>query len=120
MEEVELRACLAGLYIGNTLHRPIILETVMPLYTPFLANDCLDRPAFFFIDLKKEALRLKKLFQSSELIKIKRQTNLVAHEITKFSFDSRSNGFLVSSVPPFVRAEEVFVSSKFVCHLFTV
>ena len=49
-EEAELRATLAGLYIGITLHRRIILEIVCSFVTSSLGNDLLDRSSL--VDLK--------------------------------------------------------------------
>ena len=53
MKEAELRACIAGLYIGITLHSPIILETACAFVAVIFANEFDDRSALH--DLRKEA-----------------------------------------------------------------
>ena len=40
-EEAELRACIAGLYVGITLHNPIILETDCVLVAALLQRKVL-------------------------------------------------------------------------------
>ncbi|VAH50600.1 unnamed protein product [Triticum turgidum subsp. durum] len=99
-EEAELRATLAGLYIGITLHKAIILETDCSFVASFLRNDLLDRSPL--VDLKIEALNLAKMMINCKISKINRTANRVAHEIAKFSFDNRSDGVLLNSVPPCV------------------
>ncbi|EMS61617.1 hypothetical protein TRIUR3_03612 [Triticum urartu] len=51
-----------------------------------------------------EALSVSKLIKDFKIAKIDRRANRVAHEIAKFSFDSRSEGLLCNSVPPCVTA----------------
>ena len=99
-EEAELRATLAGLYIGITLHKAIILETDCSFVASFLRNDLLDRSPL--VDLKIEALSLAKMMIHCKISKINRTANRVAHEIAKYSFDNRSDGVLLNSVPPCV------------------
>ena len=43
-----------------------------------------------------------KMFQNVSFSKINRHANVVAYEIAKFSFNSRSDGLLVNSVSPCV------------------
>ena len=100
MEEVELRACIAGLYIGITLQNPIILETDCAFVVATLENENFDRS--LLVDLKKEAMSISKLISSIKMSKVSRSANVVAHMIAKFSFDNRSDGTLVSGVPPCV------------------
>ena len=100
MEEAELRACIAGLYIGIPLYNPIILDTDCAFVVASLATENLDRSTL--VDLKKEALSLSKLINSFQMAKISRTANVVAHLIAKFSFDNRSDGILVNDVPPCV------------------
>ena len=100
MDEAELRACRAGLYIGITLHKPIILETDCSIVASFLSNQTIDRS--LLVDIKKEAIGVSKFIENLKIVKIDRQANKVAHEIAKFSFDSRSDGMLCNSVPPCV------------------
>ena len=38
MEEAELRSCIAGLYIGISLHNPVILETDCAFVVASLAS----------------------------------------------------------------------------------
>ena len=52
VEEAEVRACLAGLYVGISLNKPIIVESDSSFVVSFLANDFLDRSSF--VDLKRE------------------------------------------------------------------
>ena len=49
-----------------------------------------------------EALSISRMMHNFNISKISRTTNGVAHEIAKFSFSTRSNGILFSSVPPCV------------------
>ena len=100
MEEAELRACIAGLYIGITFHNPIILETDCVFVVASLANEIEDRSSM--ADLKKEARSLSKLINNFKYSKFDRSANVVAHTIAKFSFDNRSDGILVNDVPPCV------------------
>ena len=97
MDEAELRASLAGLYIGITLHKPIILETDCVFVAFFLARYSIDRSPL--VDLKMEALSVSKLIKDFKITKIDRRSKRVAHEIAKFSFGSRSDGLLCNSVP---------------------
>ena len=87
MEEEELRACIAGLYIGITLQNPIILETDYVFVVATLENENFDRSSL--VDLKKEAMSISKLISSLKISKINRLANVVAHMIAKFSFDNR-------------------------------
>ena len=100
MNEAELRACLAGLYIGITLHQSIILETDCAFVHSFLANEKIDRSPL--ADLMNEALSISRMIQNFNISKISRIANGVAHEIAKFSFSTRSDGILFNSVPPCV------------------
>ena len=99
-EEAELRACIAGLYIGITLHNSIILETDCVLVAVSLAKDNFDRSALF--DLKKEAMNISKMLNGFKISKINRSANVVGHLIAKYSLDNRSDGILVNDVPPCV------------------
>ena len=54
------------------------------------------------VDLKMEALSISRLMTSFKISKINRRANRVAHEIAKFSFENRSDGVLLNSVPPCV------------------
>lgn len=65
-----------------------------------LANENFDKSPV--VDLKIEALSITKLIKDFKILKINRQANMVSHEIEKFSFDNRSNGVLLNSVPPCV------------------
>lgn len=69
VDEVELRACLAGLYIGVTLHCSFVVF--------FLAHDNLDRS--FLVDLKKKALAITKILPNFRLVNMNRRANVVAH-----------------------------------------
>ena len=100
MEEAELRACIAGLYIGISLHNPAILETDCAFVVASLASGDYDRSAMR--DLKMKALSISKLINNLQLSKISRSANKVAHLITKYSFDNRLDGILVNNVPPYV------------------
>ncbi|XBH84849.1 hypothetical protein VPH35_072919 [Triticum aestivum] len=102
VDEAKLRAALAGLYIGITLHKPFILETDYAFVVSCLARDSIDMSSL--ADLKMEALSVSKLIKDFKITKIDRRANRVAHEIAKFSFDSRSEGLLCNSVPPCVTA----------------
>ena len=62
MEEAELRACIGGLYIGITLHSPIILETDSAFVAAIFANEFDDISDLH--DLKKEAWSISKLTDS--------------------------------------------------------
>ena len=99
-EEAELRACLAGLYIGISLHKPIILKTDCSFAASFLAKETVDRSPY--VDLKMEAISASKFIVDLKIVKIDRQANKAAHEIAKFSFDTMSDGILCNSVPPCV------------------
>ena len=99
MKEVELRACIAGLYIGISLHNPVILETDCAFVVASLASGDYDRSAMR--DLKK-VLSISKLINNLQLSKISRSANKVAHLIAKYSFDNRLDGILVNNVPPCV------------------
>ena len=92
-EEAELRAAISGLYIGITLHKPIILETDCSFVASVFANDNLDRSNL--VDLKKEALSVSKMMSTLKITKINRKANMVAHEIAKFSFINRSDCILL-------------------------
>ena len=100
MEEVELRACIAGLYIGISLHNPVILETDCAFVVASLASGDYDRSAMR--DLKMKALSISKLINNLQLSKISRSANKVAHLIAKYSFDNILDGILVNNVPPCV------------------
>ena len=100
MEEAELRACIAGLYIGISLHNPVILETDCAFVVASLASGDYDRSAMR--DLKMKALSISKLINNLQLSKISRSANKVAHLIAKYSFDNRLDGILVNNVPPCV------------------
>ena len=111
-EEAELRAAILGLYIGITLHKPIILETDCSFVTLVFANDNLDRSNL--VDLKKEALSVSKMMSTLKITKINRKANMVAHEIAKFSFINRSDDILINSVPPCV-ARAVTIDCTNIC-----
>ena len=100
VDEAELRATLAGLHIGISLQKPIILETDCSFVVSLLANDLLDRSNL--VDLKREALSIARMMASLKIIKINRSANRVAHEIAKFCFNNKSDGILINSVPPCV------------------
>ena len=51
VDKAELRACLAGIYICITIHKPIALETGCSFVASFLAKETIDR--FSSADLKK-------------------------------------------------------------------
>ena len=70
----------------------------MRFVASFLANESCDRSSL--IDLKKEALSIIRLLGNFKLSKINRRANSVAHEIAKFSFDNRCDGFLFNNFPP--------------------
>ena len=91
---------VADLYIGITFYNPITLETDYTFVASFLAHDKLDRSSL--MDMKKEAIAITKLLPNFKLVKINRQTNEVAHQIAKFSFDNRPDGLLCNSFPPCV------------------
>ena len=63
-------------------------------------KDYTDRSSL--VHLKKEAVDVSKLLVNLQISKINRRANMVAHEIAKFSFDNRSDGFLFHSVLPCV------------------
>ena len=63
-------------------------------------NEKLDRSPL--VDQKRVVLSIAKMLQNLSFKKINRRDNEVAHEIAKFSFNSRSDGLLVNSVPPCV------------------
>ena len=88
VDEAELRATLAGLYIDNTLYKPIILETDCSFVASSFGNDLRDRSSM--VDLKMEALSISNMMINCKISKINRRANKVAHEIAKFSFDNRS------------------------------
>ena len=100
MEEAELRACIAGLYIGISLHNPVILETDCAFVVASLASGDYDRSAMR--DLKMKALSISKLINNLQLSKISHSANKVAHLIAKYSFDNRLDGILINNVPPCV------------------
>ncbi|XBH54147.1 hypothetical protein VPH35_076510 [Triticum aestivum] len=100
VDEAELRATLVGLYIGITFHKPIILKTDCAFVASFLVKDSIDRSPLG--DLKKEASSVSRLIKDLKIAKIDRLANRMAHEIAKFSLDSRSDGALCNSVPPCV------------------
>lgn len=86
-------------FISVSLCTNLLFWKQVDLLCSFLANEIRVRPTL--IDLKREALGIKKLFNFFNLTKINRKANMVAPEIVKFSFD-QSHGVLVSSVPPCV------------------
>ena len=100
VEEAELRACIAGLYIDISLHNPLILETDCAFVVVSLASGDYDRSAMR--ELKMKALSISKLINNLQLSKISRSANKVAHLIAKYSFDNRLDGILVNNVPPCV------------------
>ena len=99
MNEAELRAYLAGLYIGTTLHQSIILEVDCAFIHSLLANEKLDRPPLADL-MKKEALSISRVIQKNNISKINRIANGMAREIAKFSFSNRSDGILINFLPP--------------------
>ena len=70
MEEAEARACIAGLYIGISLHNPVILETDCAFVVASLASGEYERSAMR--DLKMKALSILKLINNLQLSKISR------------------------------------------------
>ena len=100
MEEAELRACIAGLYIGISLHNPVILEAGCAFVVASLASGDYDRSAMR--DLKMKALSISKLINNLQLSKISHPANKVAHLIAKYIFDNKLDGILVNNVPPCV------------------
>ena len=100
MNEAELRACLAGLYIGITLHQSIILENACAFVHSFLANEKIDRSPL--ADLMDEAPSISRMIHNFHIAKISRTANGMAHEVAKFSFSTRSDGILFNSVSPCV------------------
>ena len=100
MEEAELRACIAGLYICISLHNLVILETDCAFVVAYLASEDYDRSAMR--DLKMEVLSILKLINNLQLSKNSHSANKVAHLIAKYSFDNRLDGILVNNVPPYV------------------
>ena len=117
VDEAELRACLAGLYIGISLNMSIILDTDSAFVASFLANESCDRSSL--IDLKKEALSIIRLLGNFKLSKINRRANSVAHEIAKFSFDNRCDDFLFNNFLNFIRNFNCIIL-KFSRHFFQV
>lgn len=81
VDEAELRACLTGLYIGITLHKPIILETGCSFVVSLLAHANLNRSSL--VDLKKEDLAITKLLPNFKPAEINRKANVVARQIAK-------------------------------------
>jgi hypothetical protein len=73
VDEAEIRACLAGLYFGISLNKPLIWETDCVFVASFLANESLDRSPL--VDLKKEALGIIRLLGNFKLTKINRRAN---------------------------------------------
>ena len=108
IDEAKLRAILSGIYIGITLHKPIILETDSSFVVSFLGNNNLERSSL--VDLKREASKMLSNF----VFKIKIKANMVAHEIAKFSFINRSDDILINSVPPCV-ARAVTIDCTNIC-----
>ena len=100
VNETKLRACLAGLYIGITLPQSIILETDCAFVHSFLANEKIGRSSL--ADLMDEALSISRMIHNFHIAKISRTANGVAREIAKFSFSTKSDGILISSVPPYM------------------
>ena len=100
VDEAELRATLARLYIGITLHTSVILETDCAYVAASLEKESIDRSPL--VDLKKEAMSVSKLIKDFKVAKIDRRANRAAHEIAKFCFNTRSEGVLCNSVPPCV------------------
>ena len=83
MEEAELRACIVGLYIGISLHNPVILETDCAFVVASLALGDYDRSAMH--DLKMKALSISKLINNLQLSNISRSADKVAHLITNIA-----------------------------------
>ena len=100
MEEAELRACIVGLYIGISLHNPVILETDCAFVVASLASGDYDR--FAMRDLKMKVLSISKLINNLQLSKISRSANKVAHLISKYIFDNRLDGIIVKNIRPCV------------------
>ena len=59
MEEAELRACIAGLYIGISLHNPVILETDCAFVVASLASG----------DYEDESVEHLEVDQQSSIVK---------------------------------------------------
>ena len=55
VDKAELKACLVGLYIGMTLHSPIIIETDCAFMVSFLSNENFDRSPLVNIKVKHSA-----------------------------------------------------------------
>ena len=79
MEKAELRACIAGLYIGIYIHNFVILETGCAFVVASLASGDYERYAMR--DLKMKVLSISKLISNLQLSKISRSANKVAHLI---------------------------------------
>ena len=95
MEEAELRSYIVGLYIGITLHSPIILETDCAFVAAIFANEFDDGLALH--DLKKEAWSISKLMDSFRVSKIRCSANEVAHLIAcwKYALEAMINKLLL-------------------------
>ena len=65
VEEAELRACIAGLYIGITLQNPIILETDYAFVVATLEYENFDRSSL--MDLKKEGMSISTLISNLKI-----------------------------------------------------
>ena len=76
------------------------MESDYAFVLSFLANEKLDRSPM--ANLMNEALNISRVIQNFNISQISRIANGAAHEIAKFSFSTRSNGILISSVPPCV------------------
>ena len=100
MGEAEIRACIAGLYIGISLQYPVILVTDYAFVVASLASADYDTSGMR--DLKMMALGYSNLINNLQLSKISPSSNKVAHLIAKYSFDNRLDGILVNNVPPCV------------------
>ena len=114
MEEAKLWACIAGLYIGISLHNPVILEIDCAFVVASLASGDYDMSSMR--DLKMKALSISKLINNLQLSKISRSAKKVAHLIAKYSFDNRLDGILVNNVPPCVVNHACRVGRK-IAHL---
>ena len=77
VEEIEPRACLVGLYIAVSPHKPVILETNCLFTKIYLSNNVLYNSAL--VDLKREALGVPQLIPQCNMAWITRDKNKVGH-----------------------------------------
>ena len=63
IDEAEFCVCLASLYIGISLNKPVIVESNSSFVVSYLANDILNRSPF--VDIKREALSIMQIISRS-------------------------------------------------------